>query len=346
MALRWGSKKEHEPAETHSPGEPATGGHDSCAEDAALLEQLIDRLAKRLGQTAEAQLGKQLQALAAKVEGLEKGLDALADAGRLMPTPAMDAATAEAVAAQVRQTLRGLEAHLDRLEQQLRQDTQPASAKGQSPTGDGGQQFAATVAALQELRAAVDTQREDSAAALRRLRQEMDERFGELVEYLRPAEREDDAAQPAASRQWQRAILGPALAEDASLDFQRQQLLDGILAGEPGACALAGQLLVFQSSPAEKMPPLLKEIGEAFYRWQSKDAPGTNRLEEALVRWLKRACEEAGIGNSIELVHPGQRFDAARHTASGRGVEITRVLGWVVLREDGKVYTKAAVEVR
>jgi len=46
------------------------------------------------------------------------------------------------------------------------------------------------------------------------------------------------------------------------------------------------------------------------------------------------------------LVHPGQRFDAARHNAASRGVEIVAVHGWVVLREGGKVYTKATVAVR
>ena len=47
---------------------------------------------------------------------------------------------------------------------------------------------------------------------------------------------------------------------------------------------LAGQLLVFQSAPAERLPQLLKDLGEAFYRWQPKATPGTNPLEEALVQ--------------------------------------------------------------
>ncbi len=69
-------------------------------------------------------------------------------------------------------------------------------------------------------------------------------------------------------------------------------------------------------------------------------------MEQALVAWLKRACEAAGIPNTIELVHPGERFDSARHTAATRGVEITEVRGWIVLRDNGKVYTKASVAVR
>ena len=94
------------------------------------------------------------------------------------------------------------------------------------------------------------------------------------------------------------------------------------------------------------MAPLLKEIGEAFYRWQPKAQPGANRMEDALVAWLQRACEDAGIGNSIELVDPGERFDSSRHSADGRGVEIIEVRGWIVLRDNGKVYTKATVAVR
>ena len=52
------------------------------------------------------------------------------------------------------------------------------------------------------------------------------------------------------------------------------------------------------------------------------------------------------MSNTIELVHPGERFDSTRHNASQRGVEITQVLGWIVLRDNGKVYTKASVAVK
>ena len=96
----------------------------------------------------------------------------------------------------------------------------------------------------------------------------------------------------------------------------------------------------------DKMPPLLKDIGEAYYRWQPKSRPGSDRMEEALVAWLKETMQDAGIANTIEVVQPGERFDSTRHTASTRGVEITEVHGWVVLRDNGKVYTKASVAVR
>ena len=145
---------------------------------------------------------------------------------------------------------------------------------------------------------------------------------------------------------WQRAILGRALAEQPGLESERQQLFAALLGGEPAACGLAGQLLVFQSASAERMPPLLKDIGEAYYRWQPKSRPQPSVFEQALVRALQRTCEAAGIANTIELVGPGERFDSTRHNASMRGVEITEVHGWVVLRDNGKVYTKAAVSVR
>jgi hypothetical protein len=145
---------------------------------------------------------------------------------------------------------------------------------------------------------------------------------------------------------WQRAILGRALAEQPGLESERQRLFAALLGGESAACGLAGQLLVFQSASAERMPPLLKDIGEAYYRWQPKSRPQPSVLEQALVRALLRTCEAAGIANTIELVGPGERFDSTRHNASMRGVEITEVHGWVVLRDNGKVYTKATVSVR
>jgi len=182
--------------------------------------------------------------------------------------------------------------------------------------------------------------------AVRQLQAQLDAGLQRLTELVTPQEETtDDATQAASSAHWEWAILGSDLAQQPALAFQRQQLLNGVLEGDPGACALAGQLLVFQSAPPERLPQLLKDIGEAFYRWQPKTSPGTNPVEESLVRWLQRTCETAGIYNTIVLVHPGERFDSTRHTATSRGVEITEVHGWIVLRDNGKVYTKAAVAV-
>jgi hypothetical protein len=69
-------------------------------------------------------------------------------------------------------------------------------------------------------------------------------------------------------------------------------------------------------------------------------------LERALAEWLMRACDRAGMANTIELVSPGERFDSLRHNAPRPGVEVAQVMGWIVLRDNGKVYTKASVAVR
>jgi hypothetical protein len=176
---------------------------------------------------------------------------------------------------------------------------------------------------------------------------QLDGGFQEIARLLCPPEPvAEPQPAPRVTGDWERAIVGPGLAANAGLAFQRQQLVTGVLDGDAGACALAGQLLVFQSAPAERLPQLLKDIGEAYYRWQPKTRAASNPMEEALVAWLRQCCDLAGISNTIELVHPGERFDAARHNAASRGVEITAVHGWIVLRDNGKVYMKAAVDVR
>jgi hypothetical protein len=168
----------------------------------------------------------------------------------------------------------------------------------------------------------------------------------EVLNILRPPQPEPTAAGPAVSGDWQEAVLGPELASNPALGPSRQQLFRGVLSGEQGACGLAGMLLVFRASPAERMPALLKDIGEAYYRWQPRTTSRPTEMEKTLVAWLQRTCTEAGINNVIELVSPGERFDASRHNASERGVEITQVQGWIVLRDNGKVYTKASVAVK
>jgi hypothetical protein len=175
--------------------------------------------------------------------------------------------------------------------------------------------------------------------------QHLDAGIRAVVDLLRPPEAEASAGL-GVSGDWQVAILGQDLVDNPTLDFQRQKLLSGVLAGEPASCSLVGTLLVFRSAPAEKMPPLLKDIGEAYYRWQPRTTNKPSEMEVALIDWLQRKCEQGGMSNSIELVHPGERFDSTRHNASERGVEITQVLGWVVLRDNGKVYTKASVAVK
>jgi len=256
-------------------------------------------------QTAGA-LGQQIAELAEKV-------DKLAAASSLAGAPTASPAESGTAEQGPPAAIQPLQEQLDRLEAGVKRLSE---ASGEAGGGDGV----------------------TNTAILEAVRQ--------LTDLLAPPEEApDDTAAPATSAQWEQAVVGPALAANPALALERRQLLGGVLEGQAGACALAGQLLVFQSAPVERLPQLLKDIGEAFYRWQPKMAPGSNPLEEALVDWLQRSCETAGIYNTIELVHPGERFDSTRHTATSRGVEITEVRGWIVLRDNGRVYTKASVDV-
>jgi len=155
------------------------------------------------------------------------------------------------------------------------------------------------------------------------------------------------AAAPVTSGEnWHQAVFGPQLAADAKTAASRQQMLNAAAAGEKNAAALAGLLLMFHAAAPERRPQMLKDIGEAFYRWRPDADSDSGGIRAALVDWLIKHSEESGKANTIELVHPGDRFDNTRHHAQQRGAEIVRVFGWLVLRESGKVYTKASVAVQ
>jgi hypothetical protein len=224
-------------------------------------------------------------------------------------------------------------------------DVKTDAADPPAAVGDAGVGIAAALAALRDEMA---EQKASIAESLQDIQRRVDDGLAELTSRVWPvqAARQEPNAMPATSDEWLRAILGPMLAKDPALESERREFVKGVLSDHAGACSLAGQLLVFQAAAPEKMPTLLKDIGEAYYRWQPKRTAGDRPLETALAAWLQRACDNAGISNSIALVHPGERFDSMRHAAAGRGVEITDVFGWVVLRDNGKVYTKAAVAVK
>jgi len=264
-----------------------------------------------------------LSALWEKVDALGAKMDKIAEAVARTPSAREPAPAASASAASFQPLVEKLEG-LGREQAAVREAVRPVAEKVDSL----GREHAAVRQLVQKLQ------------------EQLDRGFEHMAVLLSPPAAETQEEAPVSSAQWERAILGPALADNSALAFQRQQLLTGILEKDTGACALAGQLLIFHSSPAERMPQLLKDIGEAYYRWQPKTQPGTNPFEQSLSAWLQKTCEAAGIFNTIELVHPGERYDAARHNATGRGVEITEVHGWVVLRDNGKVYTKATVTVR
>lgn len=145
---------------------------------------------------------------------------------------------------------------------------------------------------------------------------------------------------------WEEIVLGADLSQDPSWDTLRRDFLGAVAAGDRAARFLAGQLMLAQNAAAEKLPELLKQVGEAYYNWRPRRASAEDPMEQALTRWLNRLAEQAGLPNSIQLVRPGDRFDNSRHIANGRGVEVVEVQGWVVLRDGNRVYTKANVSVK
>lgn len=146
--------------------------------------------------------------------------------------------------------------------------------------------------------------------------------------------------------EWDEVILGAELCGRIDLAAHRDAFLRDFFAGEAAARTLAGQLLLLHAANAEELPERLRHVGEAYYRWRPRASTAEDSLETALAEMLTARAEAAGLRNSIQLVRPGDRFDSTRHVASGRGLEISEVHGWVVLRDQQKVYTKAAVTVK
>jgi hypothetical protein len=144
----------------------------------------------------------------------------------------------------------------------------------------------------------------------------------------------------------EQVMFGPDLAANQSLLPDRSSLLQGLYASDAAALTLLGELLVFRGAAPERMPGLLKEIGEAYYGWRGQAADGPDPFRDDLTGWLQRRCEQSGVPNTIELVRPGDRYDSKRHHARQRGVEVSQVGGWVVLRDNGSVYTKATVKLK
>lgn len=142
---------------------------------------------------------------------------------------------------------------------------------------------------------------------------------------------------------WSRILFGDQLKSHPGLSALSGSLLSEVYDDEADAVGMLGYLLAFRAADQERKPKLLKELGEAFYLWKPA---GSAALLEPLIHWVHAALDRAGIGNRIELVQPGDRYDMQRHNAKERGAEVAAVAGWVVLRDNGKVYTKANVSVR
>jgi hypothetical protein len=144
---------------------------------------------------------------------------------------------------------------------------------------------------------------------------------------------------------WEQILLGNELASDPNLALYRQRLVSGLSNGDAAATGLVGHLLMFRALPADKMPKVLKEVGEAYYRW-SPHTLQPDPMRDSVIHWLERVCEACGVQNKIRVVQPGDRFDSTRHNAKERGIEVSDVFGWIVLRDNGKVYSKAIVAVK
>lgn len=195
---------------------------------------------------------------------------------------------------------------------------------------------------LEQLRGAVEGLNEHLAG----LREEMRSSFRDLQQRVftlhGPAPMEYGSGLPQA---WKQALLG-SLAEEPGLGAECDDLLRDLENGNTHARCLLGQILLFSASPRERLPQLLRDLGEAYYAWRPKTHPDNGSSDQALAHWLQQKCREAGIRNTISLVQPGDRFDPSRHEADSPGAEVTEVRGWVVLRDNGGVYAKARVALR
>lgn len=187
-----------------------------------------------------------------------------------------------------------------------------------------------------------DRREAEAEAKARQQAEDKDAAYDDSDDEISLEEAEEEEAPPADA--WSRAIWGPDLVEmegfAAFLDELNRRFLDG----DGGVASLAGQLLVFRQAPPEAKPQLLKDVGEAYYRTRLDEDTPDHPFEQALITWLQKDCEKAGLPNTIEVVHPGERFDKSRHSSTKRGgAEVSEVFGWVVLTEGGRVYTRASV---
>ncbi len=145
---------------------------------------------------------------------------------------------------------------------------------------------------------------------------------------------------------WPASVFGESLNNDPGSECDRRELLAGLMRGDLAALDLIGRLWIWRASRPESLPPLLKEVGESFYRWSVEAGHQVVALRGALITWLEQTAADAGLRHRIELANVGDRFDRGRHNAPEPGLELTAVHGWVVVRDNGSVYTKALVTAR
>lgn len=243
-----------------------------------------------------------------------------------------------------RRLIEPLETKLLRLEQRL-QASSPAQCDGDvaSPSrvsSGPDAESASSQAILEEIRerarAAVET--------LVRLEEGIERSFAHFDERLAALTSAPPAEDCDSDADWMTTALGDDLCRDESLKESCKQLVSDLLQGDANAKTLVAHVMLVAAASQDRLPPLLKEIGEAYYRWRPKSTSFLDPWERALPAWLERRCLGEGLRNSIEIVDPGERFDSRRHQPDDRaGVRVASVWGWVVLRENGNVYSRAKV---
>ncbi len=142
---------------------------------------------------------------------------------------------------------------------------------------------------------------------------------------------------------WSRILFGENLHAGQSISHLSGSLLADVYAGDNSAVGLAGQVMTFRTGTAEQKARLLKEVGEAFYGWKPQ---GDESLLQPLIDWVHAELDAVQLGNRIMVVQVGDRYDMQRHNAKQAGVEVAEVYGWIVLRDNGKVFSKANVAVK
>lgn len=142
---------------------------------------------------------------------------------------------------------------------------------------------------------------------------------------------------------WSGIVFGENVHVDSTISHLSGSLLADVYQGDQQAIALAGQLMAFRTGTAEQKARLLKEVGESFYAWKPH---GDEDLLQALIAWVHNELDAVQLGNRIQVVQVGDRYDMQRHHAKQAGVEVADVFGWIVLRDNGKVFSKASVAVK
>lgn len=139
-------------------------------------------------------------------------------------------------------------------------------------------------------------------------------------------------------------LMGDALRADKTLTPVWEQLTSQVLVGESTACQLGAFLMLFHRGALEECHKWIQAIGESWYRWAGEE---NGEAKQALINWLNQECVRRNVPLRVEEVRSGVRFDSDRHIAVGQpGRDVYGVQGWLVLREDKSIFSKALVDSR